>query len=742
MASRPTDPRFPPSNEVDYDAILARLLALKRHHFPQHTAQDAADPVVQVLRLMAALGAHGLGRLNSALMQMDPYTATCREALISMLRVAGRPLLPVQPSRGTVVGRLEDAPVADSVVLTAGARFTQPNSTDPVYSCDEDVATGPLVSLTIAFYDDSLGEIQPLTLPDDLVVDLNDAIIFMSPSPLMFDTASITFDHPSGVPLGVSVEYRNAEYGTPDLVEDLGGNQLRIRLDTYLHADVQVPLGLRVRVLLKTTGATEDVVVTAHGLYAVALTSYLGQTIPSESAGDYTVLADWRPCPSAIDGTGGMHEDGDVVVDAEAITSEDDWWEDIDDLGGYAIRLRVIADGDPACLPTSITPASVSGSGDHYVKAAITQGIRQDSNIGSADGSAFQHLSLSGTLIDEPVFDPEMTIRVGDDDQWFIVEDFSNSGSTSKHAVLVEDPSDGWGVTFGDGSVGELPTEGENVRVTYRTASIEPGDLDPGAEISCMDSGALATDWRLPRGTEGYAVAEASTREEVLRFRYSVLPQLALRTDSAVTSAEIVAALTAAPSNNRATFITSDDRMPFSRARFSGVDVAARQYVVATVGLETDPNGEVSASDLDEATTWLNGTTAGIQVVDGHGPMNTYGLVVAFTPKPLRPIITVQIIDKAGVREQVDQVIRAFLQPHARDTDGDFRWQWQGVIPVAMLFADLWAALPDRYMISVLLTDGGTTWNLDDTVPLSSFELPTLSPSYNPDTDITVEDPP
>ena len=78
MASQPTDPRWPPGDNVDFDAVLDRMLVLKGLHFPQHTARDQADPFIQLLRLEAAMGQHAFGRMNHALLQLSPSTATAR----------------------------------------------------------------------------------------------------------------------------------------------------------------------------------------------------------------------------------------------------------------------------------------------------------------------------------------------------------------------------------------------------------------------------------------------------------------------------------------------------------------------------------------------------------------------------------------------------------------------------------------------------------------------------------------
>src|SRR5678810_281832 len=100
MADVPSDITWPPGANVDYASILSELERIKEQRYPEHTVRDLADPLNQVLSLIAAMGQHGFGLANQALLNLDPRTAVSRASLIAILGVVNRPLLPIQPSRG------------------------------------------------------------------------------------------------------------------------------------------------------------------------------------------------------------------------------------------------------------------------------------------------------------------------------------------------------------------------------------------------------------------------------------------------------------------------------------------------------------------------------------------------------------------------------------------------------------------------------------------------------------------
>ncbi len=739
MAEQPTDPRWPPSDDIDFEAVLARLMVLKRHHWPEHTARDPSDPFIQLLRLVAALGQHGLQRINHALKQFDPKTATSRRALISLLEPANRPLLPAQPARGSVYAKLSAGPVVDTVVIEKGTRIIQPGTTDPIFSVDENISTGSSVDFSLWFWDVSADTVTATPTGTARSVHVGDGWIIGFDG-LQFDSVAVTMNLSHTGNQTYCLEYYNEEWGTPNTVTDLT-TQLRFKLNDYLHADtvgLSSIVGLMVTVKCKSTNTTEKVAVTSSSGNPVALTSLLGQVSVTTSVSDYEVLAEWRPIASPTDGTDDLVDDGTISFNITSVRSEDDWWAE-HSIYGYAIRLRHVVDVSGS-LPEDVTFTDISiGEGSFYATAPITQGYTSTFTLAQTDGTAFQLIPLASDPIGEPVEDPTVTITVGGDADWSIVDDLSNSGSSSKHAILREDVDDGWGIMFGDGSVGVLPDPGASVRVTYRTGSIQAGDLDADTTIKSISSTGLAKNWVLPRGTSGYEAEEASTREDVLRFRASIIPQLALRAESVVTPSEIETALSGgAP--NRATFRTEDGRTPFSRALWTAEGAGDRQYRVIVVGDDSDADGAVAVADATEAEEWLNGTTIGVQTVGGHGPQNTEAVVTSFVARTLLPTITVEIGDVAGIREQVDQIVRGMIKPHAVDDDGEWRWYFGGRVPVAVLFGRLWDGLPGRDLITITISDGTTTYGIGDSILLEDMELPVLDSTYTATACVTVSE--
>lgn len=746
MADTPSDIRWPPGNAVDFDDIFERLLELKNLHFPEHTARDLADPYIQILALMSALSQHAQGRMNHALLQLSPKTANSRRALISLLEVVNRPLLPIQPARGPIYAKVKNvnALATNTVLVNATQRIAPPDVIDPIFSFDESISTSGNIDFEAFHYDDSAvgggaetsvgrGPYAAMTLDD------SDAVIFGF-DVLAYNALSFTLTTPLAGTEVVSWEYENEQIGPVDQVNNLGAT-LKFTLNNYLNSVGARGAGMSVSIRHKPSNVAEVVTTTWSGSDLEAVTSFLGQTTPSTSPSDYEVLSDWIPIPDAnlVDQSVGMSvTPGQVSWNIDDLLNEDDVWYKTT-AEQYRVRMRCVSGFSATSFDIDdITFDLVDPAGDQigmYVVGAITQGIRREITIGQATGESFQFLPMNTEPISDPVSDPEIDLTVGSDTDWLVVDDFSNSDATSKHGLFREDVDEGWGILFGDGSVGELPPQGDAVKVTVRTDSTQPGDLSADAEIRALGGVGLLEGWKIFAGTSGYAEPEASTKESVLRFRASVLPQLALRAESAITATEIVQAMTGgAPF--RATFTTEDGRSPFSRAFFSLENAGDRQYRVIVVGSESVADGDVLSGDLVEAEEWLNGVQVGVEIIGGRGPNNTEGIVEKFIPRALLPTVTITIPNIEGVRDQANQVITEFFKPHSRDSSEEFRWSLGGRVPIAVLFGELWAAISGRTFIEISVTDGVSTFDEGDSVDLVTFELPILDPTFDKDVNI------
>lgn len=728
MANQPTDPAWPPGDSIQFDDMFDKLLLLKRDHFPQHTATDDADPFIQLLRFVAALGDHSVGRLNRVLKQLDPKTATNRRALIALMEVVNRPLLEAQPARGYIYARVTTPLAADTTVFPVGTRIAQVGSTDPNFTIDEAVTTNVDIDFDL-WYDNGVPtQISPLTASFTLAAVGSSIIIGFDP--LAFDGLTVALATPAAGAVTFSAEYSNNEWARPQAVIVSGAN-LKFRLDDYLHdAEVgAVTDGLELVVRHTPTGV-EEVISTASFLgKSAATTSYLGQAVPSTSPSDYLVYAAWRPIPMArasADPTGQMLAGCEIEYDISALFSDTDWWHKHETYS-YAFRFRAIAG---ATLPDIVKFSAIANDGDHYAVTRMTQGYRPDQSIGTTTGEAFDFVPVPSEPLSEPVHDPEITLDVGGE-TYFVVDDFSNSGSTSKHAIFREDVDDGYGIMFGDGAIGKLPSPGSTIKITYRTGSLEPGDLDAGAELRFIGGPGTVANPTLPRGTFGYEAKEANDASSAKRFRQEVIPQLALRAESVITADEIVTAMSGgAP--NRATFETEDGRLPFSRAAYSVTAVGDRQYRIVVVGPESDASGDILPDDLVEAAEWLNGKEVGVEIIGGHGPNNTQALLTAFTQRRLLPTVTITSARHEGKRGIADQIIRGFFKPHSRDEDEAFRWSFGGQVPIAVLFGLLWDGIPrdPADTISISVIDGSTALGIGDSIDLTEFELPVLDSSY------------
>ena len=750
MAEVPSDVRWPPGNSIDFDTIFERLTELKGLHFPEHTARDLADPYIQLLVLMSSMGQHAFGRMNYALLQLSPKTATSRQALLAFLEIVNRPLLPLTPAQGPIYARVAnpDGLVAGQTLVEANQRIAPTGNIDPIFSFDEARLAPTTLGFIGSHVDDSTGtetSLGPIGGPYiGVIMEVNDSIVFTY-NDLAFD--GIQLNLIAGISTGddeISWEFRNSEVGSPDNVANLG-TTLRFTLNGYLaegqgtiSAD---PVGLSVQIKHKPSDVTETVQVFVIADEFLVDTSFLGQGSPSLSSGDYEIFAEWRPIQGITDPTNGLRNVGeDFIVSwpIDRIFDTNSRWARAGD-DSFQVRARRVQTGS-LTGSDSIQFSTINFSSsdmDLYVVGAVSQGVRRELTIGNADGTEFQFLPAQNDPIFEPINDPAVELTVGTDTDWEIVEDFSESGSDSKHAIFREDPDEGWGVLFGDGTIGSKPPQGDAIRITIRTDSTQPGDLDPLTEVRAIGGLNLADEWTIYDGTEGYAPPEASDRQSALRFRANVLPQLALRAESVVSAPEIVTALTTI-TPNRASFQTADGRSPFSRAFFTTEGAGDRQYRVVVVGPETDPVGEVQSTDLTEAEVWLNGEDVGARRVGGRGVNNTEAILTAFIPKELAPTITITVPNPSGIRDQIDQIVDNFFRPHSRDDDEEFRWEFGGTVPVALLFGLVWNAVPSRTNLEVTISDGVLTFDAGDQINLLTFELPTLSSTYDKNVNIVI----
>jgi hypothetical protein len=744
MAEVPSDVRFPPGNSSDFDTIFQRLVDLKELHFPEHTARDLADPYIQLLVLMASMGQHGFGRMNYALKQLSPRTATSRQALMGFLPIVNRALNPVVPAQGPVYGRIRDFSglLSSQVIVEANQRIAPTGEIDPIFSVDEELTAPSTLVMVVTENGDAVGTsggaFSSFTFADD------DSIEF-SYGNLAYDGVKI--DVATAISDGddeISWEFRNSSRGSADNISNQG-TTLLFSLNTYLKSTSTIsanPIGLSVQVTHRSSGITETVLVTLNSTLLQVETSFLGQSDPSLSVSDYELFAEWLPIRDVTDASNGLRLAGEynVTWPIDQIFSKTATW-DKSTNDEFQVRARRVNTGLTSTSGSDTVDFNdvvfSDADADMYVVGTISQGFRRQITVGNVDDTLFQFLPAQNEPLFETTDDVATVLVVGDDEDWEIVEDFSESGSDSKHAVFMEDPVAGWGIMFGDGTIGTKPTAGESVKITIRTDSLQPGNIDALSEVRAIGGLNLVDKWTLYDGTDGYTPKEAHDRQSVLRFRANILPQLSLRAESVVTDTEIVTALTTI-TKNRPSFTTSDGRSPFSRAFFTTEGAGNRQYRVVVAGSEKDSKAGVLDADLREAETWLNGEDVGSRRVGGVGVNNTEGVLSKFVEKSLNPAISITVPNPSGIRDQIDQIIQNFFRPHSRDDNEEFRWKFGGNIPVALLFGLVWNAVPSRTNLDIEINDGSITFDAGDVINLLTLELPVLSDSYDKHVNIII----
>jgi predicted phage baseplate assembly protein len=233
----------------------------------------------------------------------------------------------------------------------------------------------------------------------------------------------------------------------------------------------------------------------------------------------------WVPAALERDGTGGLNQDGDVVVHVPAVHAASVI--NKHRAGWLRARVTEVEEGQPTYSASpvirSLTAATIGGT-----TTAVHAEIVEGEHLGISEGTPGQTLALKRRPV-VPSPEPVVVETSSPEgwERWERVDGFARSSPADRHFVL--DDADGL-VIFGpavrepDGSVrrhGAVPPKGSRVRVpVYRTGGGSAGNVARGA-ISVLKSSipyVSRVENRRPAagGVDGEDVANAKVRGPLL----------------------------------------------------------------------------------------------------------------------------------------------------------------------------------------------------------------------------------
>ncbi len=679
--------------------------------------ESPEEPFVQILR-SEALGAH----LNNVLLDLVANehfltTAKLRDSVAGLLALIDYRLRQATPATAILVQKLAQFFSATVTLIKAPSVFaTRATSTaTPVeFEAVEDYSSPRTDQLTRCFAYDSVGSAYtdhtasanagaPWSPGWGAGVNNRD-LIYFGHSAIGWDRLRVGVAAASVGMVGVW-EYYDGDWdgGVPDSVVSIGTG-LRFDLSTFLGTGNRT--GTIVRVRCNETGAYEDCVVyVLAGVNTIDTTSFLGQTIPSFTASDYTVGRDWEEVPSLTDGTTSLTVAGINDVDYTVPKDASHWWakSTVNGVEAYWLRFRVIT---PGTLPT--LQAVTIHNGSQYLFTEVVQGrTREDNPLASSTGLASQ----SYTLNRFPVIDND-TLKIyvteaGIEEEWTRVYSLTSSSPTDKHFSVTFDGDSRATVVFGDNTFGKIPAAGiDNIRAVYRTMEDQDGNVAANTIIVNRGGVPYLVSTTNPRNAAGWSAREGNTEAELEQVKI-LGPESIKILGKACNSTDIVT-------------LTEAYKTPEGSKLFSRCLAREGTYGPKTVELVVVKTGGVLATvdELADLETYFNGDT--ILKISRIIVFNQEAVAVNFTPKTINVAATVY----GGSATAVEQAIRTLLQTEAKviNADGtvgtEWLWDFGEEVPVSMIVNAIMESSPKPRKCLVTLPAAD--------VPLLPRELPVV----------------
>jgi hypothetical protein len=669
-----------------YPQIIEALLAWKRAYLPELSDESDEEPTIQLLKAFAVV-AHQNNVVADLIAQESLLrTARLPESVREHLRLIGYEMEPARPAQVELLMSLTRQFAAPSVIVPLGAQVSTDRDPETnvtiFFEVDAQVSVTATEEFTGVFavedgtWTDYTTEANDPTTPAADWSPWADAstaeAIYIGHDSVMFDRVDsfVTTPMTAGVGFGVW-EYYNGDFqkAAPTSITQ-NGNKLLVDLTGYLGPTSRA--GSTIRVQLNSTTAFEDAVSFWNGDANVVEVGLLGQSTVSLDPADYTIGSDWDALAvSSSSGTGDLYFGQlDEISYLVPQSTTANWRKtQLVDGGGnpigsssYWIRFRWIE--APATVPT-MQYVSMSEA-TQYVLATATQGQTETSElVGSSSGDPNQTFELAlPNMILPPVESDTVTEVTVDGSPWTRVENFIESAPTDENFVIqLTGNNDVGQIKFGDGQRGRIPPAGaSNIRATYRHGADENGNVGAGTVTKDRTSLNFVNTITNPRQAIGWSAAEGST-EQSLELAKQLGPAVA-RLKGVAVSADDLVTLTQR-------YVDSSGASPFSRS--VAVEGAFGPNTVELAVLAKG-GGLATSEQLDELALFYNGDKNAIPPVKSHFASNQK---VVATNCPQRQIDVVAKVKAVGVtEEQIENALRAVLDPEARAADGSWEWEF------------------------------------------------------------------
>lgn len=467
----------------------------------------------------------------------------------------------------------------------------------------------------------------------------------------------------------------NLSKTNPNSVVDLGGS-IRFNVDNLLDPDGNETerAGALVKVLYNPTGKSQTVISTSAVTNNFVDTGLLGQTVVDTDVRNYTVSVDWNPFPNLVDNTDDLKNDGTVTFTLPMDTNRRWTKTTINGIEGYWIRYRAIPT-TPTVYP--ILNNIKTTEGNQYFPFIVTQGTTiVEEILGSSNGQPSQEF----TTLQGPVFDLSYTIEVdetggGSWTTWTEVPNFLNSSSTDRNFKTKYDTEDRLIIISGNDVNGRIPPLGtENIRGTYRIGGDLDGNVGSDQITGNIDGVSFVAAVTNPRPAIGWTIKEGDESDSAGLERAKEAGPASIRNQGkAVTPADI-------PHVAINEYRTEEGAQLIERA-FAEEELFGPKTVGLTVmGLGGEFLTAEQISDLEE---FYNGNKYSIPPVEGVLLVNTQLTVVNYDPKLVN--CTYTVVGTGITVDQIKNALAAYLQPNAKDKEGNYIHDFGGDVTVVKL---------------------------------------------------------
>lgn len=690
-----------------YAQVLKDLRRWTRINVPEINDEDPHEPFSQLLALIAYVFHQQSVLLDHSALESLFGTCRTREAIANHLALIGVKLRQDVPATADQICKLSSVLTSDKTFLGAARFETEATADTPALTFEtapENVtlSRGDRLTSCKAIIDGVWEDFTDVANGDDPVafdpwatagsLSVGDTLYFGHQTVLP-TSIRLTFPAGEGTWLASRVvwEYYDGQIDvvSPSAVTDQTGGVARLVLTSLLGSTYD-RTGTEVWITSTRTGGRKMVESEYGGgvNYVDVLVSDLGLAAVSTVTSDYLVGSYWREVPDfeAIGYSTTTTVKGANFSLPE--TLERRWQKSIlaDAVDGapdteacYWLRLRSL---NSSALTFDLQSVAIDTTAQ-YLKFAVTQGATQTESLGTATSAPNQ--TFSTTL--DAIVNASLSIEVdegGGYQEWTLVDDFLASQSTSRHVFARFDETGTAIVSFGDGIQGRIPTEGSDIKASYRTGARRDGNVAANSITVNRSGTGLFSSAYNPRPASGWQIAEGSSYDDIERLK--IAGPATLRTSSkVVTPSDIETVATS--------WVSDSGASPFVRAYAREAAYGPKTVEVVVV----DVGGQIPSTLLDEFELYLNGEAATDQ--KGVILFNTTATVVRYTPEPIDVVVTT-IGGDAG---EIEAILRAFLSPTATEEDGSYVHQFESDIYLSRVSAEIFKVSGVKHVSSLTL---------------------------------------